>query len=246
MERENTVKQFLNEVFGEVRVVSKEEQIWFCASDIAKALGDRDANKITRILEDEDRSTHNVGTAFGIKEMTFISESGLYEVILSKKPKSQEKREHILQFKKWITKEVIPSIRKNDGYIDKQEELSPEELMAKALLVAQQVIDEKERKIKEQEEVVVEQGTVIDILSEKHTTIHGTREKVNMIIRKISAKEYSNAFWKCWNEFYKVLRYEHHIGNKIKDMSEDQLMIAYKTALSWANKLEIEVKEALN
>lgn len=246
MERENTVKQFLNEVFGEVRVVSKEEQIWFCASDIAKALGDRDANKITRILEDEDRSTHNVGTAFGIKEMTFISESGLYEVILSKKPKSQEKRENILQFKKWITKEVIPSIRKNDGYIDKQEELSPEELMAKALLVAQQVIDEKERKIKEQEEVIVEQGTVIDILSEKHTTIHGTREKVNMIIRKISAKEYSNAFWKCWNEFYKVLRYEHHIGNKIKDMSEDQLMIAYKTALSWANKLEIEVKEALN
>lgn len=246
MERENTVKQFLNEVFGEVRAISKDEQIWFCASDIAKALGDRDANAIIRILDEEEKDTHVVSTLGGKQNLAFISESGLYEVILSKKPKSKEKKEHILKFKKWITKEVIPSIRKNDGYIDKQEELSPEELMAKALLVAQQVIDEKERKIKEQEEVIIEQGTVIDILSEKHTTIHGTREKVNMIIRKISAKEYGNAFWKCWNEFYKVLRYEHHIGNKIKDMSEDQLMIAYKTALSWANKLEIEVKEALN
>ena len=68
----NTVKQFLNDVFGEVRTIVKNDEIWFCASDIAKALGDREANRITRILDDEDRVTHIVGTAFGDKEMSFV------------------------------------------------------------------------------------------------------------------------------------------------------------------------------
>lgn len=246
MERENTVKQFLSNVFGEVRVVSRKEELWFCASDVAEILLYKKTQDLTDILDDEDKGNETFVTQGGKQKMVVISESGLYSAICSITKRNKERYNKAKEFKKWITKEVIPSIRKNDGYIDKQEELSPEELMAKALLVAQQVVDEKERKIKEQEEVIIEQGTVIDILSERHTTIHGTREKVNMIIRKISAKEYNNAFWKCWNEFYKVLRYEHHIGNKIKDMSEEQLDIAYKTALSWANKLEIEVKEALN
>lgn len=137
----NTVKQFLNDVFGEVRTVIKDDEIWFCASDVAKCLGDREANRITRILDDEDRSTHIVGTAFGEKEMTFISESGLYEVILSKKPKSEEKRNHIKQFKKWITKEVIPTLRKDGMYVDGEENVeSAEELI--------QLVDESmERKI---------------------------------------------------------------------------------------------------
>lgn len=118
----NNVEKFLSEVFGEVRAIKEGESIWFCASDVAKALGDREANRITRILDDEDKYTHNVGTAFGVKEMTFISESGLYEIILTKKPKSQEKREYISQFKKWITKEVIPTIRKTQGFVQTNNE----------------------------------------------------------------------------------------------------------------------------
>ena len=137
----NTVKQFLNDVFGEVRTIVKNDEIWFCASDIAKALGDREANRITRILDDEDRVTHIVGTAFGDKEMSFISESGLYEVILSKKPKSEEKKNHIKQFKKWITKEVIPTLRKDGMYVDGEENAKTSEELT-------QLVDEAmERKI---------------------------------------------------------------------------------------------------
>lgn len=239
MERNNTVKQFLSKTFGEVRVVLKGEDLWFVAKDICDILGTK-TKDIPTVLKNKGIDSIDILTNGGKQNMTIINEQSLYKLIFkSRKPFAEE-------FQDWICGEVIPSIRKNDGYIDKQEELSPEELMAKALLVAQQVIDEKERKIKEQEVVIVEQGTVIDILSNEHTTIHGSREKVNMIIRKIAAKEYNNLFGKCWKEFYSVLRYEHHIGNKIKDMTEDQLVIAYKTALSWANKLNIEAKETLN
>ena len=152
----NTVKEFLSEVFGKVRVITKDGEILFCASDIAKILGDRDALNLTRGLDDEEKSTHIVSTLGGNQEMLFITESGLYEIILTKRPKDVVKKERIQTFKKWITKEVIPNIRKNDGYIDKQEELSAEELMAKALLVAQKTIEEKNRKIEEQEKEIEE------------------------------------------------------------------------------------------
>ena len=152
----NTVKEFLSEVFGKVRVITKDGEILFCASDIAKALGDRNANDMARYLDEEEKGTFNVRTLGGNQEMLFITESGLYEIILTKRPKDVVKKERIQAFKKWVTKEVIPSIRKNDGYIDKQEELSAEELMAKALLVAQKTIEEKNRKIEKQEKEIEE------------------------------------------------------------------------------------------
>lgn len=149
MERENTVKQFLSNVFGEVRVVSRKEELWFCASDVAEILLYKKTQDLTDILDDEDKGNETFVTQGGKQKMVVISESGLYSAICSITKRNKERYNKAKEFKKWITKEVIPSIRKNDGYIDKQEELSPEELMAKALLVAQQVIDEKERKIKE-------------------------------------------------------------------------------------------------
>lgn len=152
----NTVKEFLSEVFGKVRVITKDGEILFCASDIAEILGDSDATHLTRGLDNEEKGLHIVETLGGNQEILFITESGLYEIILTKKPKDIKKKERIQAFKKWVTKEVIPSIRKNDGYIDKQEELSAEELMAKALLVAQKTIEEKNRKIEKQEKEIEE------------------------------------------------------------------------------------------
>ena len=94
MLKKNTVLSFLDEIFGEVRAYTKDDIIWFCATDIAKALGDRDANSITRTLDKEEKDTHIVSTLGGEQELTFINESGLYEIILSKKPKT-EKRKNI-------------------------------------------------------------------------------------------------------------------------------------------------------
>lgn len=137
----NKVKEFINDIFGEVRTINKDGELWFVASDIAKCLGDRDANIIIRVLDDEDKDTHVVRTLGGNQELSFISESGLYQVILTKKPKDPKKKEHIKAFKKWITKEVIPTIRQDGMYVNREEEMeSVDEL--------NQAIDEAfERKI---------------------------------------------------------------------------------------------------
>lgn len=146
----NTVQEFLNENFGEVRVVTKDNNLWFIATDIAKILG---LTNISKSLENhrdgKDKTTLTISYSGNMTtNVLCISEQGLYKLIFkSRKPFAED-------FQDWICEEVIPSIRKNDGYIDKQEELSAEELMAKALLVAQKTIEEKNRKIEKQEKEI--------------------------------------------------------------------------------------------
>ena len=103
--------------------------------DICKALGMKNATMVASRLEDDEVTKLDLGGQNGATN--FITESGLYAVILrSDKPNAKK-------FRKWVTSEVLPSIRKSGGYIAGQEEMSDAELMAKALLVAQKQIERK-------------------------------------------------------------------------------------------------------
>ena len=135
------MKIFKNEQFGEIRTVVIDGEPWFVAVDVCRALeivNSRDA--LTRIDEDE-KGVVLTDTPGGKQEVTTVNEPGLYSLVLgSRKPEAKV-------FKRWITHEVIPSIRKNGGYIAGQETMSDVELMARALIVAQNVIEEKNRQI---------------------------------------------------------------------------------------------------
>lgn len=100
---------------------------------------------ISSHVDDEDKQIFqkSENTTFEIpnRGMTIINESGLYSLILSSKLPTAK------AFKKWVTSEVLPSIRKNGGYINGQSEMSPEELMARALQVAQKTLEEREARI---------------------------------------------------------------------------------------------------
>ncbi|MFR0558917.1 phage antirepressor [Pseudoscardovia radai] len=92
---------------------------WFVASDIAKILGYRDAEKMTRTLDADEKGTQKVGTPGGIQTMTVISESGAYSVILKRKAdyaKTPELRDGIKTFQRWVTHDVLPSIRRDGMY----------------------------------------------------------------------------------------------------------------------------------
>jgi prophage antirepressor-like protein len=78
----NKVKQVLSDMFGEVRTINKDGELWFVATDVAKYLGDRDANKIIRVLDDEDKDTHIASTLEGNQELSCIFESRLYSAVL--------------------------------------------------------------------------------------------------------------------------------------------------------------------
>lgn len=132
---------FKNEQFGEIRTAVIDGEPWFVSVDVCRALeivNSRDA--LTRIDEDE-KGVVLTDTPGGKQEVTTVNEPGLYSLVLgSRKPEAKA-------FKRWITHEVIPSIRKNGGYIAGQETMSDVELMARALIVAQNVIEEKNRQI---------------------------------------------------------------------------------------------------
>lgn len=138
----NELQIFKNEEFGEIRTIEVNNQPWFVGKDVADILGYRNGSRdINNHVEEEDRLKYKIGTAGQLREQTLINESGLYSLILSSKlPKAKE-------FKRWVTSEVLPTIRKAGGYINGSEAMSDSEIMAKALLVAQKTIEANKEKI---------------------------------------------------------------------------------------------------
>jgi prophage antirepressor-like protein len=102
-----------------VRALSRDGEPWFIAKDVAQILGYRDAEKMVRNLDDDEKDTQIVGTLGGDQAVLIINESGLYSAIL------RSRREEAKRFKKWVTSTVLPSIRQHGGYFAGQESLSP-------------------------------------------------------------------------------------------------------------------------
>lgn len=139
------IQIFNNPDFGEIRTIEQNSEPWFVGKDVAAALGysnPRDA--LAKHVDEEDKNTvaFRDGTS-GNPNVTIINESGLYSLTMNSKLEGAKK------FKRWVTSEVLPSIRKNGGYIAGQEQLTPQELMAKALLVANKTLADRDARISE-------------------------------------------------------------------------------------------------
>lgn len=147
----NELQVFNSEEFGKIRTTEIDGKIYFSASDIAKALGysnPRDA--VLRHCRDVVKrdgvssTTNQYGkTTKQPVTMSFIPEGDVYRLIVHSKLPSAEKFEH------WVFDTVLPSIRKNGGYIAGQENLTPEQIVANALIVAQNIISQKDKQIEQ-------------------------------------------------------------------------------------------------
>ena len=160
---------FSNSEFGEIRTITKDDETYFVGKDVAKALGftnPRDA--IATHVFDEDKGVDTIDTLGGKQSMTVINESGVYALVFGSRLESAKR------FKHWVTSEVLPSIRKNGGYIAGQETMSDDELMAKALLVAQNKIEERDTLIAEQKRAIEQmkpQKIFAEAVATSHTSI---------------------------------------------------------------------------
>lgn len=137
-------KNLVHPEFGELRTVEIDGEPWFVGKDVAAALGyKKPENAIANHVSDEDKtSTLIQGSGSNYKsKATIINESGLYSLILSSKLPSAK------EFKHWVTSEVLPSIRKNGAYIRNQENMTPAEIVARGLIAAQKIIEEREKEI---------------------------------------------------------------------------------------------------
>ena len=135
------IQLFNSPQFGNVRTAGTPDYPEFCLSDVCTALKLDTAN-VRRRLSDGVCTVHPTVDALGrTQPNTYINEDGLYDVILdSRKPEARA-------FRKWITSEVIPSIRKNGGYIHASVEETPEEIMAKAVILANKTIEQQKQRI---------------------------------------------------------------------------------------------------
>lgn len=142
--------------FGQIRTIERGGEPWFVGKDVAEALGYANArNAVPDHVDDEDKLRTQIEYAGQKREVTLINESGLYSLVLSSKLPGAK------QFKRWITSEVIPSIRKHDAYMtpDKLEEvlLSPDTLIQ----LAQNLKNEQEKRKALQEQVEAQRPAVL-------------------------------------------------------------------------------------
>ena len=139
----NELQIFNSSEFGQIRTVTKEDKTYFVGNDVAKALGYTETAKAIR-THCKGVSEMDIPTNGGIQKVKVITEGDIYRLVIkSQLPKAEE-------FESWIFDNVLPSIRKSGGYIAGQEQMSDSELMAKALLVAQKQIEQRNAIIEQQ------------------------------------------------------------------------------------------------
>ena len=141
----NNIQVFNNDRFGEVRSVVKDGEPWFVAVDVCKALEIKNNRDALGRLDDDEKGVVSTDTLGGEQEVGVVNESGLYTLVLgSRKPEAKA-------FKRWITHDVILAIRKTGGYIQGEESMSDDDLIARALVMAQKKIELREQQLREKD-----------------------------------------------------------------------------------------------
>lgn len=135
---DNQLTVFENENFGKVRTITINDEPWFVAIDVCKILEIKNTTQAVKKLDKDEVTMFNIGSKSGASNI--VNEYGLYNLILASRKKEAK------AFKRWITHEVIPAIRKTGGYIAGEEELNEDELVMKAM----NVLNAKVEKLKQQ------------------------------------------------------------------------------------------------
>ena len=188
----NELKIFNNEEFGSVRTITKDNEPMFCLADVCRALAIVNITNVKNRLKKDGVRTAEVIDGLGRKQTaTFINESNLYKVVFQSRKPSAER------FTDWVADEVIPSIRKNGGYIANQEKMTPEQIVANALIVAQNIIIQKDRQIEEMKP----KAEFFDTVADSKTAI-----SMNEVAKVLNIKGYGR------NNLFEFLR-----ENKVLD-----------------------------
>lgn len=135
----NNIQIFKNKEFGEVRTLLVKGEPWFVAKDIANKLGYAQTSNMMKRIDGEDSMSSKLD-GMNMKSL-LINESGFYSAIIGSKLDSAKR------FKRWVTSEVLPSLRKSGGYIVNQENMTPEQVMAAGLEAAKKIIENKDKEI---------------------------------------------------------------------------------------------------
>ncbi|MDU3212137.1 phage antirepressor [Anaerococcus sp.] len=143
------LKIFENNEFGKIRATLDENgEPWFVASDVCKSLEIKNTTDALKRLDEDEKSRFNLGLSGGATNV--VNEYGLYNLVLASRKKETK------PFRRWITHEVIPAIRKDGGYMLVDKNNSEEEIMAKAVLIAQKSMERLKLENKQKDQIIGE------------------------------------------------------------------------------------------
>lgn len=167
----NNIQVFSNSQFGEIRVsVNENNTPMFCLTDVCRVLGLRNASQAKQRLNEEGITTIYTLTQKGEQQLLYINEPNLYRCVF------QSKKKEAAKFQDWVFGEVLPSIRKTGGYMVTKADDTPEEIMARALLVAQSTLENQKKRLAEQDMTIERQEHRIQ---EQTKQIEAAAPKVN-------------------------------------------------------------------
>lgn len=208
----SSLRVFNNQEFGQVRSKTVDGEPWFLAKDICEAFGDTNHSRTVGRVDDTDKRQMDVTDTMGRTQSgTFVNESGLYAIMFTMQPQkannggvsdaypieTQRRIEKLHRFKHWITAEVLPSIRRNGGYIQNQENLTPEQIVANALVVAQNIINNQNRQI----ETMKPKAEFFDAVADSKTAM-----SMDTVAKVLEIKGFGR------NNLFKFLREEKVLG----------------------------------
>lgn len=196
------IQVFNNPQFGEMRTLADEaNEPLFCLADLCGALGISNHRNVKARLDEDDvrlmDTTDNLGRT---QQTIFVTESGMYDVIL------RSDSEKAKPFRKWVTSEVLPSIRKTGGYIAAKADDTPEMIMARAILVAQDTIKKQSLRIEEQKRKIAEDAP--KVLYADSTAA----SKTSCLVGEMAKILTQNGYEIGQNRLFKKLREEGYLG----------------------------------
>ena len=240
---------FSNDQFGDVRTMRINGEPWFAAIDVCKALEIGNPSQALTRLDGDERITtliSNEGAVTGKSSMAFVNEFGLYTLILgSRKPEAKA-------FKRWITHEVIPTIRKTGGYILNADKMADtyldgydDETKAALSVLLRSLKQSQDANIKLQREV--------DVLT-KQTRTYEPRAVVNALVRSFAFYCLDSDFKKAFHLFYKELYYKKRIalnmrlgaGSLLNRVRDDEWNDVVEVAVAMCKDHGIDIERAIN
>ena len=205
----NELQVFENQEFGKIRGIEIDGESWLVGKDVAESLGYANPRKaLIDHVDDEDKGVTKCDTLGGKQDVTIINESGFYSLVMSSKLPGAKK------FKRWVTSDVLPSIRKTGVYkVERGMAVLPQDYASALRALADQVesnkqLEEKNSELEYQNKFLDDQNRILsgDILR------WGAPAMLNAIVRKYASDHCFGNFKYAWKMFYKELLYKHSVN----------------------------------
>ena len=227
----NSYKTFSNNEFGEIRVLEIENEPWFVGRDIATVLGYSNPPKAVRThVDEEDKGVNEMDTPGGKQKIIVINESGLYSLILSSKLPNAKK------FKRWVTSEVLPTLRKTGSYA--KAPTDPRQLLKLTIEAHEQtaqrvdVLEEKVSSLEKSTTIDSSQQNILERIA-KATVIRSLGGVDSRAYQLMSRKIFSS-IWRDYKNYFKL--------GSFRDTLKTEFENAKEYLESWSPEVNVSLK----